>query len=142
MSDFKYLVLAAGLAATACSAAYSDDPSGAASYAAQDAAAPFAGPGDALLCDVTAEPTSRGLLIEAHAFANRNVDGEYDLRITKSGGGGSSDVSQGGFVAIAAGSEETLGQTELSVERGARIHADLTVRDARGELCSQSFKLR
>lgn len=141
MSDFRYnalAALAAVTAAVACSAAYSDTQT----LEERTAGLPYVDGSEGLLCDVTAEPTSRGLLIEAHAFANRAVDGEYDLRITKRGGGGESDVSQGGFVAIAAGSEETLGQTELSVERGSRIYADLVVRDARGELCSQTIKLR
>lgn len=126
--------LAAIAAVVACSAAYSDT---------QAPGLPVAQAVDAggLFCEVTAEPTRNGLLIEAHASANRNVDGEYDLRIRKSGRGGSSDVSQGGFAAIAAGESVTLGQTELSVERGARVHADLVVRDGRGELCRRSVGL-
>jgi hypothetical protein len=138
MSDLRFdalLALTAVVAVVACSAAYSDT---------QPAAAPHYDPDGfaaALSCDVTAEPTARGVLIEAHAYAHEDVDGEFDLVITKSGGGGSSDVNQGGALVLAAGAEETLGQTELSVERGALVTARLVVRDAQGELCRRSFRL-
>lgn len=130
--------VAFGLAACSAGANEADN----ASFAAR--AVPHYDPdgfAEALSCDVTAEPTARGVLIEAHAFAHQDVDGEFDLVITKSGGGGSSDVSQGGALVLAAGDEELLGQTELSVERGSRVTARLVVRDGQGELCRRSFRL-
>jgi hypothetical protein len=46
----------------------------------------------ALTCDVRTRRTDNGLVIQARAFADRDIDGEYDLVITKSGGGNSSEI--------------------------------------------------
>jgi hypothetical protein len=91
-------------------------------------------------CDVRARRTANGLLIRARASADRDVDGEYDLLITKSGAN-AAEISQSGAVSIAAGSSVTLGENEISVERGARVRALLTLRDADGTLCRRSFRL-
>jgi hypothetical protein len=95
----------------------------------------------AVSCDIRTRRTANGVLIEARAFADRDILGEYDLAITKSGGGNASEISQSGEVDILAGSTVTLGQNELSVEPGARLRAVLTLRDAAGELCRRSFRL-
>jgi hypothetical protein len=95
----------------------------------------------AVSCDVRARRTADGVVIQARAFADRDIDGEYDLVITKSGGGNSSDISQSGPLTLAAGSAATLGENEISLERGARVRAVLTLRDASGEICRRSFRL-
>lgn len=95
----------------------------------------------AVSCDVRARRTADGVVIQARAFADRDIDGEYDLVITKSGGGNSSDISQSGPLSLAAGTAATLGENEISVERGARLRAVLTLRDASGEICRRAFTL-
>ena len=92
-------------------------------------------------CDIRMRRTANGVLIEARAFADRDIAGEYDLAIVKSGGGNSSEINQGGPLDIAAGSTVTLGENELSVEPGARLRAVLTLRDEAGELCRRTFRL-
>jgi hypothetical protein len=94
----------------------------------------------AVSCDVRAQRTANGLLIRARASADRDVDGEYDLVITKSGAN-AAEISQSGVLSIAAGSSVTLGENEISVERGARVRALLTLRDAHGTLCRRSVRL-
>lgn len=97
--------------------------------------------GAAVSCDVRTRRSAGGLVLQARAFADRDVDGEYDLVITKSGGGNASEINQGGPLAIAAGSSVTLGESEISVERGARVHAVLTLRDADGVLCRRTITI-
>jgi hypothetical protein len=97
--------------------------------------------GPPVSCHIRTRRTPNGMLIEARAFAERDVVGEYDLAITKSGGGSSSEISQSGELDILAGSTVTLGQNELSVEPGARLRAVLTLRDETGELCRRVFRL-
>lgn len=92
-------------------------------------------------CDIRMRRTANGVLIEARAFADRDIAGEYDLAIVKSGGGNTSEINQGGPLDILAGSTVTLGQNELSIEPGARLRAVLTLRDEGGELCRRSFRL-
>ncbi len=95
----------------------------------------------AVTCEVRSRRTANGLLIQARAFADRDISGEYDLVITKSGAAGSSDISQSGALNLAAGSSALLGENEISVERGARVRAVLTLRDYSGQLCRRSFNL-
>jgi hypothetical protein len=92
-------------------------------------------------CDIRAQRTADGVLIQALAIADRDIAAEYDLAITKTGGGGSADIDQSGAVDLAAGASATLGENEISLERGAHIRAVLTLRDEGGQLCRRTFRL-
>jgi hypothetical protein len=93
---------------------------------------------DAVSCDVRARPTSNGVLIQAMAHAAYAIDGDYDLVITKSGGGGSSDITQSGPFSAAAGETVTLGSAELG--RDGRYRAMLVLRAASGEVCRRELR--
>jgi hypothetical protein len=97
----------------------------------------------AITCDVRARRTSDDtLIIQARAFADRDIDdGEYDLAITKSGGGNSSEISQSGALTLRAGHAATLGENEISLERGARVRATLTLYDGDRQICREIFDL-
>ena len=150
MNKLSLLTMAALSALAACAAAARPaEPTIAATVApaAIEAAAPTttyvrpaAARGD-ISCDVRSRRTANGVLIQARAFAERAFDGEYDLVITKTGGGGSADINQGGPVSLDAGSSVTLGENEIGLERGARVHATLTLRDDSGQICRRSFNL-
>ncbi|MGQ0534422.1 MAG: curli-like amyloid fiber formation chaperone CsgH [Caulobacteraceae bacterium] len=165
MSKLSLLTFAAIAALTACSAAAHTEPAvvpaeniapqaapspaGApqATVSAMQTAAPpqveesRSAPRAAISCEVRSRRTGNGVLIQARVFADRDIAGEYDLVITKSGGGNSSEINQSGPVSIAAGSSVTLGENEISVERGARVRAVLTLRDSHGQICRRSFQL-
>ena len=94
-----------------------------------------------LTCEVRSRRTANGVLIQARAFADRDIDASYDLRIVKSGGVNASEVSQSGDFSLAAGDSAVLGENEMSFERGSRLRAQLTISDAQGELCQRSFRL-
>lgn len=95
----------------------------------------------AVSCDVRSRRTANRVLIQARAFADRDIDGEYDLQIIKSGGGGSAEINQSGALVLEAGMAATLGENEISIERGSRVRAVLTLRDESGELCQRTFRL-
>jgi hypothetical protein len=95
----------------------------------------------ALSCEVRSRRTANGVLIHARARADRPITGDYDLVITKSGGGNSADISQSGRAALAAGVSTIIGESEISVERGTRLRAVLTLRDDSGQLCRRTFNL-
>jgi hypothetical protein len=99
----------------------------------RESAAPRASLRESVSCEVRVRPSSNGMLIQAVAHANRAINGDYELVITKSGGGGSSDVTQSGPFTAAAGESVTLGSTELGAD--GRYRAVLTLRDAAGEVC-------
>ncbi|MGE0596447.1 MAG: curli-like amyloid fiber formation chaperone CsgH [Hyphomonadaceae bacterium] len=133
-------------AAVACSAAArpaSDTAAPAAQFAtapAQEArAAQFAE--ENMRCEVLATRTAGGVRIEAIAHADRASSGEYSLIVRKSGAGGASDVQQGGEFDVADAASALLGVAEFGVERGARVHARLEVRDADGAVCRDEVRL-
>lgn len=159
MSKFSLLAMVAIAALSACSAAARTEAESADAIApapvmaqsmAPETAAPApahveratrASHNDAVTCEVRSRRTANGLLVQARAFADRDVFGQYDLVITKSGAAGSSDISQSGALDLSAGSSALLGESEISVERGARVRATLTLRDDSGQLCRRSFNL-
>jgi len=69
------------------------------------------------------------------ARAQDDVSGDYDLVITKSGGAGSSDVTQGGPFTLTRGDATTLSSAEIGLDGGGRYRAVLTLHDESGELC-------
>jgi len=164
MTKFSLLAMAAIAALTACSAAARTETDSADTLSAAPVIAVAIAPetvapasarveparveparhasyNDAVTCEVRSRRTANGLLIQARAFADRDISGAYDLVITKSGAAGSSDISQSGALDLSAGSSALLGENEISVERGARVRATLTLRDDSGQLCRRSFNL-
>jgi len=89
----------------------------------------------AMFCDISVVKTSHGVRITPVVRADHRLSGEYSLTITKSGGAGSSDVSQGGPFDAPRGVKQELGSSEISLERGSRFHAVLKVRAGGREVC-------
>jgi hypothetical protein len=84
-------------------------------------------------CKIRETRTPQGMRLEAQILADRSVYGDYDFIITAYNSGGSSDISQGGEVDLAAGERATVGSAEIP--RG-RYRAVLTLSDRRGPLCT------
>lgn len=89
----------------------------------------------AMFCDISVVKTSHGVRITPVVRSDRSLSGEYSLTITKSGGAGSSDISQGGPFDAPRGVKQELGSSEISLERGSRFHATLKVRAGGREVC-------
>lgn len=92
-------------------------------------------------CDIRTRRTSNGLLIEAVARADETLSGDYELVIRASGGGNASDLTQAGPFTAGHGRFVTLGQSEITFERGARLDATLTLRAENGETCRRDVRL-
>lgn len=86
-------------------------------------------------CDIDVVRTAIGVRITPVVRAGRSMEGEYTLVITKTGAGGSSDISQGGPFDAARGERVSLGSSEFSLERGASFRAVLKVRADGHEIC-------
>lgn len=86
-------------------------------------------------CDIDVDRTSHGLRVTPIVRADRAMSGEYSLVITKSGGAGSSDITQGGPFDAARGQSVRLSSSEFSLERGAKFRAVLKVRSGGREVC-------
>jgi hypothetical protein len=119
----KYAMIGATLTlATACAAQTPPDM-----YTVSQPGATYPG-----ACEIRETRTENGVLLEAVAHADYGLRAEYDFVITAQSAGGSSDVTQGGQVDLAAGDSATVGTAEISQRR---YRAVLTLNDADGELC-------
>lgn len=95
-------------------------------------AAPGAAETFGATCDIRETRTPDGLRLEAIFQADQAVRGEYDFVITALSRGGSSDVTQGGAVNLAAGESAAVGAAEIPA---GNYRAALTLSDAGGEIC-------
>ncbi|HYD87566.1 MAG TPA: curli-like amyloid fiber formation chaperone CsgH [Vitreimonas sp.] len=139
----RHAMLAALLLSVAACAAASEPPETAAELDAPAIAYEPAESGGAapayrtmpaeLGCEIDVTRISGGVRLEARAinYSIASDSLEYDFVVTKSGAAGSSDIVQGGEV-----TEEAVGEVELSLERGARYRARLTLSDTEGEVCT------
>jgi hypothetical protein len=84
--------------------------------------------GGGLRCEIYQSHGGGGVTLQGVVFANGAVDGSYQFNITKSGGGGSSNINQGGEFSVGAGGKATLGQVSLGGDGGytasLRVTAD------------------
>lgn len=95
---------------------------------------------ESVSCEIRTSRTSNGVLIEGRAFADRDIFGDYALTIIKSGSS-SAELSQSGALDLEAGEAATLGQNEISIERGSRVRAVLTLSDDSGQICRDTLRL-
>ena len=73
-------------------------------------------------CNIRTPRTANGVSIQGVASADRDLDGDYELHITKSGAN-SSDVSQAGAFTLRARASAVLGESEISLSRGEHLRA-------------------
>lgn len=83
-------------------------------------------------CEIRETETANGVRLEAAAQSDRAWRGTYDFVVTAQTSGGSSDISQGGQIELAARQQAIVGSAVIP--RG-RYRAVLTLRDGSGELC-------
>lgn len=70
--------------------------------------------------------TERGMLtVEGVVTSPVAMEGEYRFSLKSSGGGGSSNINQGGQFSIAAGTSASLGQ--VMVNAGSAVDVEFTV---------------
>jgi hypothetical protein len=77
-------------------------------------------------CEIQVKERGNSVALEGVVFAKTAVDGSYQLRVSKSGGGGSSNISQSGDFSAGPGVPSTLGTVTLGGDGGSYV-ARLTV---------------
>lgn len=94
-----------------------------------------------LACSIHAEKIRDGLRLEAIVATQHQMSGTYQLTLSKSGSAGSSDVSQDGEFSAMPGTTSVLSGSELSLERGAKLMAKLTLTTNEGDIaCDATFE--
>ncbi len=97
----------------------------------------------ALSCEIRSTDIRGGVRLEAIVAGRGGASGEYEFVVAKSGGGGTSNVSQGGEFDISAGNETVVGEVTLGSAEKAKVKASLTVTSANGKTaCEDSYPHR
>jgi hypothetical protein len=77
-------------------------------------------------CEIQVNERGPSVTLEGVVFAKTAIEGTYQLRVSKSGGGGSSDINQSGDFSAGPGEPSTVGTVMLGGDGGSFI-AKLTV---------------
>jgi hypothetical protein len=94
----------------------------------------------AVRCEIHVKERAGGVTLEGIAFAETAIKGSYQLVVTKSGGGGSSNINQGGEFQTAVGRNTSLGTVMLS-GNGGSYNARLKVMwDGHSTECSEKVR--
>ena len=86
-------------------------------------------------CRILMDRTRNGVAFTAIGEFDRPVSGDYSFTVTKRGRSGSSDLVQDGPFRARAGSTETLGNAEISVDRNGGYRAVLKVYSNGRQIC-------
>jgi hypothetical protein len=106
-----------------------------------DSAMPTKSP-EKLTCEIRSVPVAGGVRLEAVALAAPGASGEYELLVAKTGGGGTSNVTQGGEFTVGPQQEVLLGEVTLGGGNNS-VKAHLTVNWADGSAeCEARFPRR
>lgn len=74
---------------------------------------------DAVRCAIEIKQRAGDVSLEGVVFSKTAIDGSYQLVVTKSGGGGSSNINQGGEFRTQPGRNTSLGIVMLSGDSGS-----------------------
>lgn len=96
--------------------------------------------GDGVRCEIAVEKRSGGVTLEGFVDAASSISGSYELLVTKSGGGGSSNIRQGGEFSAKSGARTSLGTVMLAGDGGSYT-AKLKIKwDGKSAECRESVR--
>lgn len=72
-------------------------------------------------CEIQVKERGHSVALEGVVFATTAIEGSYQLRVSKSGGAGSSDINQSGGFSAAPGERSTLGLVALGGDGGSYL---------------------
>jgi len=72
-----------------------------------------AGGAGGLRCEIYQAQSGNGVVLEGVVFASGAVEGTYQFSVVKSGGGGNSNINQGGAFSLGSGGKTTVGTVSL-----------------------------
>lgn len=94
-----------------------------------------------LSCEIRETSMNGMVALEAVVRADAPVSGSYSFKVVSAGGGGRSNISQGGEFTAAPGAPATLGTVTLG-QRGATFDAQLEVMSGGKRIsCSERISL-
>lgn len=94
----------------------------------------------AVRCEIQVKERAGGVTLEGIAFAKTAINGSYQLLVTKSGGGGSSNINQGGEFKTLPGRNTSLGTVMLGGDGGTYAAKLKVMWDGRSTECSEKVR--
>ncbi len=76
-------------------------------------AGPASSTPEPLRCEIQVDSTNGMIVLQGVVHADALVNGQYQFKVVKAGGGGSSHIQQGGSFMAGPGNDATLGQVML-----------------------------
>lgn len=96
--------------------------------------------GDGVRCEIAVKQRAGSVTLEGFVDSASRISGSYELLVTKTGGGGSSDIQQGGEFSASAGARTPLGTVVLAGDGGAYT-AKLKIKwDGKSAVCRESVR--
>ena len=85
-----------------------------------------------LSCEIFESHRGGVVVLEGVVYSNSAVDGSYQFNVTRAGGGGSSNINQGGEFSVGTGGKSSLGSVSLAGDGGysATLHVTAGGRSA------------
>ena len=81
----------------------------------------------AIVCSIVQEEIGDHLQLRGRVVAARNTQGNFSLRVVKTGSSGSSTIAQSGTFSTPANAETLLGSARFNLEPGAHFTAELSL---------------
>src|SRR5215211_1375321 len=88
---------------------------------------PSASEPPAVQCSVVEEHTNGVVHLHGVVIATRDINGQFTLRVMKTGPGGMANLSQAGTFSAFSNRKVSVGQSTISVEQGAEYTASLVI---------------
>ena len=96
--------------------------------------------GDGVRCEIAVEDRAGRVTLEGFVDAASSISGSYELLVTKTGGGGTSDIRQGGEFSANAGARTPLGTVVLAGDGGAYTAKLKITWDGKSAVCRESVR--
>jgi len=81
----------------------------------------------AIVCSIVQEEIGDRLQLRGRVIAVQQTQGNFSLRVVKSGSSGSSTIAQSGTFSAPANAETLLGSASFNLEPGAHFTAELSL---------------
>jgi hypothetical protein len=96
--------------------------------------------GDGVHCEIAVEKRSSGVTLEGFVDAASSITGSYELLVTKAGGGGSSNIRQGGEFSATSGARTPVGAVVLAGDGGTYTAKLNIMWNGKSAVCSESVR--
>jgi CsgH protein len=96
----------------------------------------------AIVCSIVQQELGDRLQLRGRVIGTQKTEGNFSLRVVKTGPSGSSTIAQSGTFSTPANAETLLSYASFNMERGARFTAELRLQVGEQTYSCQSTETR